>query len=185
MPPIEKKGSSITRVPIIATGCLILLSACTPSVFPYKALEGVDPNFDFSRWQMLPDQGPQRKIQLGGRILRADTQADTITILTAQLPIAKNPADGPEEGKSLGEFVILYRAAVEPLFLRTGNRLMVVGQTNTPTPNEGSNEQRMVPTVTALCIHFWNAGGKEILVQGSAGSASKTVSELTYCKTAL
>jgi starvation-inducible outer membrane lipoprotein len=171
---------------IIATGCLILLSvACTPSVFPYKALEGVDPNFDFAHWQMLPDQGPQRKIQLGGRILRADTHADTITILTAQLPIANNPADGPEEGKSPGEFVILYRAAVEPLFLRTGNRVMVVGQTSAPTQIEENNEQRKLPTVTALCIHFWNAGGKEILVQGSAGSASKTVSELTYCKTAL
>ena len=169
----------------IAMGCLFLLSACTPSVFPYGTLEDVDPNFDFSRWQMLPDQGPQRKIQLGGRILRGDTQADTITILTAQLPIAINPADGPEEGKSLGEFVILYRAAVEPLFLRTGNRVMVVGQTGAPTPIEENTEQRKLPTVTALCIHFWNAGGKEVLVQGSAGSASKTVSELTYCKTAL
>ncbi len=62
---------------------------------------------------------------------------------------------------------------------------MVVGQTSAPTQIEENNEQRKVPTVMALCIHFWNAGGKEILVQGSAGSASKAVSELTYCKTAL
>jgi starvation-inducible outer membrane lipoprotein len=165
----------------IAMGCLFLLSACTPSVFPYGALEGVDPNFDFSHWQLLPDQGPQRKIQLGGRILRAYTEGDTLTIITAQLPIAKNPTDRPEEGKSLGEFVILYRATVDPLFLRKGNRVIVVGQTNHPTKIEVDTVQRNVPTVTALCIHFWNASDKDILMQGSSGSDSKTLRELTYC----
>ena len=144
----------------IAMGCLFLLSACTPSVFPYGTLEDVEPNFDFSHWQMLPDQGPQRKIQLGGRILRANTEGDTLTIVTAQLPIAKNPTDGPEDGKSLGEFVILYRAMVDPLFLRRGNRVMVVGQTSAPTRIEVDNAQRNLPTVMALCIHFLECGWK-------------------------
>ena len=165
----------------IVMGCLFLLSACTPSVFPYGTLEDVDPNFDFSNWQMLPDQGPQRKIQLGGRILRADIDGDAVKIVAAQLPISKNPTDGPEEGKSLGEFVILSRAMVDPLFLRTGNRVMVVGQTSALTKIEVDNVQRNLPTVTALCIHFWNAGEKEILMQGSSGSDSKTLRELTYC----
>jgi starvation-inducible outer membrane lipoprotein len=169
----------------IVTGCLFLFGACTPSVFPYKALEGVNPNFDFSRWQMLPDQSPQQKIQLGGRILHADTQGDTLRIITAQLPIAKHPPDGPEEGKSSGEFVILYQATVDPLFLKTGNRVMVVGQTSPPTQVEVDHTLRTLPTVTALCMHFWNADGKDILLQGSSDAASKNLRELTYCKKAM
>lgn len=169
----------------IAMGCIVLFTACTPSVFPYKALEGIDSNFDFQRWKTFPDQGPQQKIQSGGRILSADRQAETLRIVTAQLPIPNDSSDGPQEGKTSGEFVILYRATVDPLFLRKGNRVMVVGHTTVPTHIEVDNVVRKLPTVTALCIHFWNAGGKEIVMQGSSGSGTKTVSELTYCKTAL
>jgi starvation-inducible outer membrane lipoprotein len=169
----------------IATGCIVLFTACTPSVFPYKALDGVEPKFDFQRWKTFPDQGPQQKVQLGGRILQADTQGETLTILMAQLPIPEDPSDGPQEGKSLGEVVILYRATIDPLFLRKGNRLMVVGHTTVPAQIEVDNVVRKLPTVTALCIHFWNAGGKEIVMQGSSGSGTKALSELTYCKTAL
>jgi len=163
----------------------MLLSACTPPVFPYKVLEGINSNFDFAQWRTHPNQPEQQKIQLGGRILHADTRGGTLRIVTAQLPIAKQPYGPEETGKSSGEFVILYRAVVDPLFLQTGNRVMVVGQTSPPTQVEVDNRLRSLPTVTAQCIHFWNTSDKDIVVHGSPGAGSKALRELTYCKTAL
>jgi starvation-inducible outer membrane lipoprotein len=167
----------------LAIGCLFLLGACTPSVFPYKALEGIDLDFDFSQWLVRPHQDPQKKIQLGGRILHA-TQGDVLQIVAAQLPITKGkePPE-PIEGTSGGEFVIVYRGMIEPAFLHIGNRLMVVGQTSPPTQVEVDRTLRHLPTVMALCIHFWSTGG--ILIQGSSGAPSRTVKELTYCKMGL
>jgi starvation-inducible outer membrane lipoprotein len=163
----------------------VFMGSCTASVFPYKALDGVNADFDVSTWQTKPDTGPRQKVQLGGRIVRSYTQDDTLAIVTANLPIAQNPADGPQEGKSRGEFVILYRAVVDPLFLREGNRLMVIGQTGPPMNVDVDHTVRSLPTVTALCIHFWNAGGQEIVMRGSSSSGTKVLSELTYCKNAL
>jgi starvation-inducible outer membrane lipoprotein len=184
--PFKHEGLAMRRVSFY-TGCLlpIFISACTASVFPYKALDGVNADFDVSRWQTLPDQGPRQKVQLGGRILRSYTQDDTLVIVAANLPIAQNPADGPQEGPSRGEFVILYRAVVESLFLREGNRVMVIGQTGPPMNVEVGHTMRQLPTVTALCIHFWNADGQEIVMRGSSSSGTKVLSELTYCKNAL
>ena len=76
-------------------GILILisigLSACAPaSVFSPEVLEGVDPNFDFSRWRMMPNQAGEKKIGLGGRIIHAETKGDHATIVVAQLPIVEN-----------------------------------------------------------------------------------------------
>ena len=50
---------------IVLITYLALVSACSPSVFPYKALDGVNHNFDFSSWQMLEDHGPQQKVRIG------------------------------------------------------------------------------------------------------------------------
>jgi starvation-inducible outer membrane lipoprotein len=166
----------------IMMGCLVLVSACKPSVFPYKALDGVNDKFDFSQWELLPNQ---QKIQLGGRIIRTDMRGDSLAIVTTQLPIGDKPADGPQEGPSQGIFVILFRTIVDPLFLREGNRVMVVGQTSTRLDIEVDHTMRSLPTIKALCVHFWNAGGEEIMIRGSSSSGNKILSELTYCNTAL
>jgi starvation-inducible outer membrane lipoprotein len=177
------KGDEMKRW-LVAMVCLLLVNACKPSVFPFMTLQGVDPMFEFSRWRMDPNLSQRQKIQLGGRILQAGTEGDTLTIVTAQLPIAQNPLDGPEEtGQSGGEFVILYGAMVHPGFLQSGTRLLVVGETGAPTQVKVGEALQTLPTVTAQCLHFWNAGGKDIVVAGSSIEGRKTAREQTYCKT--
>jgi starvation-inducible outer membrane lipoprotein len=170
---------------IMVAVCCALVSACSPSVFPYKALDGVNRDFDLLGWQSLQDQNPQQKVQLGGRIVQAEMKNDTVTITATQLPIPKDPTREPEEATSNSQFLITYSAAIDPLVLRSGNKLIVVGETGSPGQIEAEKDVRLLPTITALCIHFWNTDGKGIVLRGSSSSGTKFLKELTYCKTAL
>ena len=169
----------------ILIACLAAFSACSPSVFPYKALDGVNRNFDFLSWQSLVDQDPQQKVQLAGRIIQAELRENVVTITATQLPIPKDPTQEPEDTASSGEFIIEYSAVLDPLVLRSGNKLIVVGQPGSPKQVELEKKVHLLPTITALCIHFWNTDGKGIVLRGSSSSGMKSLAELTYCKTAL
>ncbi|HEU4502283.1 MAG TPA: Slp family lipoprotein [Nitrospira sp.] len=177
----EKPMGGLTNV----IACCALVSACSPSVFPYKALDGVNHDFDFLGWQLLQDQNPQQKVQLGGRIVQAEMKDDMVTITATHLSIPKDPTQEPEEAKPSGEFLIQYSAVIDPLVLRSGNKLIVVGETGSPGQIEVEKKVRLLPRITALCIHFWNTDGKGIALRGSSSSGTKFLAELTYCKTAL
>lgn len=170
---------------LIVVACCALVSACSPSVFPYKALDGVNQDFDFAGWQLLQEPHPQQKVQLGGRIVQAEIKDDMVTITATQLSIPKNPTHEPEEDKSSGEFLIQYSAVIDPLVLRSGNKLIVVGETGSPGQIEVEKKVRLLPRITALCIHFWNTDGNGIVLRGSSSAGTKFLAELTYCKTAL
>jgi hypothetical protein len=59
-----KRASALTVLAVC-----IGFGACSPiQLFPSEVMDGVDPNFDFSRWRTLPNQALERKIQLGGSI---------------------------------------------------------------------------------------------------------------------
>ncbi|HEY6085904.1 MAG TPA: Slp family lipoprotein [Nitrospira sp.] len=159
-----------------------LFSACSPHIFPAKALEGVDPNFDFSQWRRMPNQSESRKIQLGGRILQTETVGDIVTIVALQLPIAEHPAYGPKTlGKRSGEFAIVYPGKVDSLFLQSGNRLIVIGHIRSRVRVEVDDLLRSLPTVTAQCIHFWNTGDRDISDFSASGAGYETLREETYC----
>jgi starvation-inducible outer membrane lipoprotein len=72
---------------LIVVACCAQVSACSPSVFPYKALDGVNQDFDFAGWQLLQEPHPQQKVQLGGRIVQAEMKDDMVTITATQLAI--------------------------------------------------------------------------------------------------
>ena len=73
-------------------------SACSPvQLFPSEVMEGVDPNFDFSRWRAIPNQALERKIELGGRIIQSDRKDGHVTMVVTQLPIVQYPAYGPKD----------------------------------------------------------------------------------------
>lgn len=170
---------------IIVMGPL-LLSSCTSPFFPLKAMEGVDPHFDFSQWRLSPNQAEPRKVQLGGRILYATTQARILTIVVAQLPITEHPVYGPKETDTRnGEFVVLYRPQIDPRFLEPGNHLIAVGQTSPATQVDVDGKLLSLPTMTAQCIHFWNRSEKDIVISGSPGAGTRTLNEQTYCMTSL
>ena len=89
---------------LILVACCALVSACSPSVFPYKALDGVNQDFDFAGWQLLQEPHPQQKVQLGGRIVQAEMKDDMVTITATQLSIPKNPMSRRRTNQ-VGEFL--------------------------------------------------------------------------------
>ncbi|HLZ35351.1 MAG TPA: Slp family lipoprotein [Nitrospira sp.] len=159
------------------------LGACTaPRVFPPDVLVGVDPDFDFTRWRMMPNQAETKKIRLGGRIVQSDTKGDTVTIVVAQLPIVEHPAYGPKEtGKRSGEFAIRYSGKIEATYLQPGNRVMVVGTTHAPMVVSVDDLPKSLPTVVAKCVHLWNTGGRDIADFPSFGAGYETLEEQTAC----
>lgn len=162
---------------------VIGLSACAPStVFSPEVLDGVDPNFDFTRWRMLPNQAGEKKIQLGGRIIQAESNGDGVTMVVAQLPIVEHPAYGPKDtGKSSGEFAITYGGKIEPSFLQRGNRIMVVGVTHASKVVAIDDLPKSLPTVQATCVHIWKTGGRDISDFPSYGAGYETLEEETLC----
>jgi len=144
---------------------LAMVSACTTShhVFPPKAMEGIDPHFDFSRWRLMTDGSESKKVQLGGRIVQSQSSDDRVIISVSQLPIVEHPAYGPREnGKHNGEFVIIYQGQIETPDLQPGNRVLVVGVTHPPKVITINELSRSFPVVVAQCLHFWNTQGRNI-----------------------
>jgi starvation-inducible outer membrane lipoprotein len=172
----------------ILVGILLLsgavLSACAPyRVFPPEVMEGVDPDFDFARWRMLPNQAAAKKIQLGGRIIQSETKGDTVTIVVAQLPIVEHPAYGPKDtGKSRGEFAAAYQGKIDSSFLQPGNRVMVVGTTHAPKVVTVDDLPKSLPTVVATCLHIWKTGGRDIAeFPFNIGGGYEPLEEKTIC----
>ncbi len=161
-----------------------LLGACaSDSIFPPDATKGVDPDFDFTRWRMLPNQAEGKKVQLGGRIIDAATKGETVSIVVAQLPIVEHPAYGPKDtGKSRGEFAVVYRGRIDPSLLQRGNRLIVVGMTQSPNIFSVDDLPKSLPTVEAICVHVWKTGGREIgEFPFNAGGGYQPLVEETLC----
>ena len=173
------KHAWATTLFMIALG----VGACShPQVFPSDAMEGVDPNFDFSRWRMVPNQASERKIQLGGSIIQADRTDGSLTIVTKQLPIVEHPAYGPKDtGKSSGEYAITFQGPIESQFLQRGNRVIVVGTTKAPSVVLVDDLRRNLPTVSARCVHIWATEGRDIADFQSFGAGYETLPEQTFC----
>ena len=161
---------------------VLIVGACSPKLFPADVMEGVDPNFDFSRWRMVPNQALERKIQLGGSILQVEQKDGSMTIVARQLPIVEHPAYGPKDtGKSSGEFAATFQGRVESQFLQRGNRVIVVGTTKAPSLVLVDDLRRNLPTMSADCVHIWATEGRDIADFQSFGAGYETLPEGTFC----
>ena len=171
---------------VLASAVLLVclgLSACSHSqLFPSEIMEGVDPNFDFSRWRMMPNQALERKIQLGGSIIQSERKDGNVTIVVTQLPIVEHPAYGPKDtGKRSGEFAVTFLGPIESPFLQRGNRVIVVGTTKAAKVVSVDDVPRSLPSVSANCLHVWNTGGRDIADFPSYGAGYETLEEDTFC----
>ena len=167
----------------IAVLASLLLDACAPyQVFSPQIMEGVDPDFDFARWRMVPNTMTDRKVRLGGRIVQAETRENGVVIVVAQLPIVEHPAYGPKDiGKRGGEFVVTYQGKVGQNALQPGNRLIVVGTTQNAKVVVLEDFQRSLPSIDGRCLHIWNTGGRDIEDFPSYGAGYEPLEEDTYC----
>jgi starvation-inducible outer membrane lipoprotein len=145
-------------------------------------MQGVDPNFDFSRWRALPNQALERKIQVGGSIIQSEKKDSAVTIVATQLPIVEHPAYGPKDtGKRNGEFAVTFQGPIESRFLQRGNRLIVIGSTKAPSVVLLDDLPRNLPTISAQCLHIWNTEGRDIADFPSFGAGYETLPEETFC----
>lgn len=176
----------MTRVSATVLAVFLGIAACsTYQPFPHEVMDGVDPNFDFSQWRMVPNQALERKIQLGGSILHSERKDGNVTIVVTQLPIVEHPAYGPKDtGKRSGEFAVTFMGKIEPSMLQRGNRLIVVGTTKAAKVVTVDDMPRSFPTVSAKCLHIWNTGGRDIADFPSYGAGYETLEEDTFCATA-
>lgn len=163
----------------------LMVSACasTSKVFPSKVLEDVDSSFDFTNWHRMAERSDSKKVQLGGRVVEAQSSRDSVTIVVSQLPIVQYPAYGPKDNKKdNGEFVIVFHGTIDGPDLQAGNRVMVVGVTR-PRENVTVNDRsRNLPIVAAECLHFWNTQGREISdFPFSGGAGYVTLRQETVC----
>lgn len=165
--------------------CLGIAACSSHQLFSPEVMNGVDPNFDFSQWRMVPNQALERKIQLGGSILHSERKDGNVTLVVTQLPIVEHPAYGPKDtGKRSGEFAVTFLGQIEPPFLQRGNRLIVVGTTKAAKVVTVDDMLRSLPSVSAKCLHIWNTGGRDIADFPSYGAGYETLEEDTFCATA-
>lgn len=167
---------------VLLLSCLALSACASNALFPPDVVKGVDPTFDFARWRMMPNQAEAKKIQLGGRIVNAETKGDKIIMVVAQLPVVEHPAYGPKDtGKKSSEFAITYTGSINAAFLQPGNRVMVVGTTHAPMVVNVDDLPRSLPTLAATCLHFWKTGGRDSADFPSYGGGYETLEEDTVC----
>ena len=161
----------------------IVFSGCgSPRIFSPQVLEGVDDNFDFAGWRMVPNAKAGKKVQLGGRIVQAPQKEGLVTMVLTQLPIVDHPAYGPTDtGRGRGEFLVYFNGKISPNWLQAGNRVIVLGTTQNAAVVAVEDSQRSLPALTAQCLHIWNTGGKEIAEFPNFGAGYQPLEEDTYC----
>ncbi len=173
----------------LAIVCLLVLEACAPQpLFQPSVMQDVDDHFDFAAWRATPTKGVGQKVQLGGRIVQAETTEDGVMIVAVQLPIVKSPAYGPTDpGKRPGAFgfAFLYPGKIESSALELGNRFIVVGTTQAPKGVIVDGARVSQPFLVARCVHIWKTQGREISDFPSVGAGYEALEENTYCAAVL
>lgn len=167
---------------LLVLWCTALSACAAHPVFPPKVLEGVDSNFDFARWHMMPNEAEGKKVQLGGQIVQSQASGDTVTIVVSQMPIVEHPAYGPKDnGKNNGEFVVTYQGQIKALNLQPGNRVIVIGTTRPSKVVTAGDVSRSFPIVAAQCLHVWNTQGRDIDEFPFLEAGYETLEQKTIC----
>ncbi len=174
---------NITRGAAVLLLASTLGSCASNQMFPSEVIEGLDQNFDFTAWRMAPNAGGGKKIELGGRIIQAESKEGGLIIVAAQLPIAEHPTYGPKDmGKRTGEFALFYQGTIEQKSLSVGNRLIVVGTIEQAKVVVVDDMKRSLPSLKAQCLHVWVTRGKEIdEFPFNTGGGYEPLEENTYC----
>lgn len=165
---------------------LLILGACSQQpMFPPHVMKGVETgSVGVAAWKDNPSAGLQR-VEVGGRILKAEEQPDAVTILAEELPIVSHPSYGPSAAAQHGApfvFAVSSHQALDTSWLQPGNRFIVIGQTqgiNLVTIDETSTSK---PQIVAQCLHIWKTEGGEIAnFPYETGAGYYPLEERTFC----
>lgn len=114
------------------------------------------------------------KVELGGRITDVIRKQDGVVILAEEQPIDKYLGYGPTSVRRKGafQFAIDLRSFPDADVLRAGNQLAVVGALDSSTLEVIDGMPRVLPHLSAQCLHIWKTQGDEADVvpwEGSMG----------------
>lgn len=149
----------------------VLLEACTTGpMFPPEIMKNVETNtFDVGAWQEQTyrpsnDGFVSHKVELGGEIVEVIRKPEGVVLLVEKQPIKNYTADGSKSAKRGDSFwyAITFNGSAEPGMLRRGNKLVVVGMTAKPGTEMIGGAPRLLPRLTAQCLHIWNTRESEI-----------------------
>lgn len=171
----------------------LMVGSCTPPVFPPQVMQGAETeSFDVKAWEdqaYHPSHAPTfvpHKVELAGMILQVSHKAEGIVILAEEQPLGASPAASAARGERENApwFAITFQGAVDPKVLQTGNQLLAVGMTNHASPELFGGAPRMLPHLTAQCLHIWNT--EEVknmyLCTGDTTTAGRyPADERTFC----
>jgi hypothetical protein len=171
----------------------LMLGSCTHPIFPSKVMKGAETDsFDVKAWEdqaYHPSHAPTfvpHKVELAGMILKVSHKADGIVILAEEQPLGASPAASSArvERENAPWFAITFQGSVDPKVLQTGNQLLSVGVTNRASPELFGGAPRMLPHLTAQCLHIWNT--EEVknmyLCTGDTTTAGRyPADERTFC----
>jgi starvation-inducible outer membrane lipoprotein len=146
---------------LILCGGLAAMQACASiPTFSPLVMEGIDEQFDVAVWWKTPHALVGRKVELGGRLVRADVKNGETYLVVSHLPIVDQLVyESFETPRPTKEYGIYYRATIDPKWLQAGNHLMVVGITSQPRTVSINGRQQTIPFVTAECLHLWKSAG--------------------------
>lgn len=145
---------------ILFTGLVIVQACASIPTFSPLVMDGIDEYFDVAVWWKTPNAVVGRKVELGGRLIRADVRNGETYLIASHLPIVDQLVyESFESRRTTKEYGIYYRATIDPKWLTAGNDLMVVGITSQAKTVSINGRQQAIPFVTAECLHLWKSAG--------------------------
>lgn len=182
----KEETMNLWKAAFLVVLCAMVGACARPHIFPERELHGVDRSFDFARWKEQPMAFVGAKVEIGGRIVDTTVTDEGVRIVAAQLPVVEHPVYGPRNGfgrVGAYEFAVMYPGKIEPGALRSGNKFIVLGWTQTPVEIEWQGAKRSMLALKATCIHIWKTGPQEIADFPNVQSEYYPLERHTYCVT--
>ncbi|OYT20574.1 MAG: hypothetical protein CCU26_05555 [Nitrospira sp. UW-LDO-01] len=170
----------------------VLLEACTITpMFPPEVMRNVETNtFDVEAWQRQTYRSSNagfvpHKVELGGEIIGVVRKTKGIVLLVEEQPVEGRSVYASKSGERGDSFwyAIAFNGSPEPSMLQRGNKLVVVGTTDSATTEMLGGAPRVVPHLLAQCLHIWNTRELEMAGFSYYGGAMghHPAEERTFC----
>jgi starvation-inducible outer membrane lipoprotein len=161
---LDRKRRFAMRMIGLVAMCVLLGACTTAPIFSPEIMKNVETNtFDVEAWRKQTDQPSSanfvpHKVELGGEIIEVIRKPEGIILLVEKQPIKNYTADSSKSAKRGDAFwyAITFNGAPEPSMLQRGNKLVVVGMTAKAGTEMIGGAPRVLPHLTAQCLHIWN-----------------------------
>ena len=157
------------------------LGACTTTpLFPSEIMKDVETDtVAFKAWKDQSNRPStsnfvSHKVELGGQILNVIRKPDGVTIIAGEQPIDPYIGYGPTKVIREGafQFAIDLKSSSDAAMLQAGNQLAVVGVVSNSHQEVIDGVPRVLPHLSARCLHVWKTQEYETDVvpwEGSMG----------------